>query len=107
MGSPKDEKERLEKALAAAYRSRGEPEPGDEWEARVMRSVRNLPDEVEGASWTDLFGRLFWRVCPVACAIVIFLAVAVFRYDAASQQDLVQIITDDTVETVLLDPYNG
>jgi len=56
---------------------------------------------------TDLFGSLFWRVCPVACAIVIFLAVAVFRYDTAAEQDLAQIITNDTVETVLLDPYNS
>ncbi len=107
MGSPKDEKERLETALAAAYRSRGGPEPGEEWETRVMRDVRSLPDEIEGISWTDLFGRLFWRVCPVACAIVILLAVAMFRYEAASQQDLVQMFTDDTIETVLLDPYNG
>jgi len=107
MGSPKDERERLEKVLATAYRSRGGPEPGEEWEARVMRGVRNLPGEVEGASWTDLFGRLFWRVCPAACAVIILLAVAVFRYDAAPQQDLVHMITDDTIEMVLLEPYNG
>ncbi len=107
MGSPKDERERLEAALAAAYRSRGVPEPGEEWESQVIRGVRNLPDQVGGASLTDLFGSLFWRVCPVACAIIIFLAVAVFRYDAAPKQDLVQMMTDDTVETVLLDPYNG
>jgi len=107
MGSPKDERERLEAALAAAYRSRGVPEPGEEWESQVIRGVRNLPDQVGGASLTDLFGSLFWRVCPVACAIIIFLAVAVFRYDTAAEQDLAQIITNDTVETVLLDPYNS
>ncbi|OPY00447.1 MAG: hypothetical protein A4E60_02284 [Syntrophorhabdus sp. PtaB.Bin047] len=107
MGSPKDRKGRLEKVLAAAYRSRGAPGPGEKWETQVMRSIRNLPDEMQGTSWTDLFGRLFWRVCPVACAIVILLAAAAFRYDVAPQQDLVQMFMDDTVETVLLDPYNG
>ena len=107
MGSLKDEKERFEKTLATAYRSRGGREPGEAWEARVMRSIRNLPDKAQGAPWTDAFGRLFWRVCPVACAIVIFLAVAVFRYDVAPELDLAQIIADDTAETVFLDPGNG
>lgn len=107
MGSRKDERERLEKTLAAAYRNRGAPEPDEEWEARVMRGIRNVPDEVRGISSADLFGRLFWRVCPVACAVLILLAAAVFRYDVTSQQDLVHMITDDTIETVLLEPYNG
>lgn len=110
MGSlDKDEREKLEKALSVSYRNRVGPEPGEEWEAGVMNSIRSMPDAKESFTWADMFGKLFWRLCPVACAIIIFLAVAVYRYDVAPtpEQDFVQIGVDDTVEMILLDPGNG
>jgi len=99
----KEELNRLEKALAAAHRSRGGPEPGDSWETEVMNSVRRMPDASETSAWTDMFGKMFWRICPVACAVIIFLAVAVYRYDATSDQYFTRIVADDNVEMVLLD----
>jgi len=111
MGSlNKDEREKLEKALAASYRNRVGPEPGEEWETGVMNSIRSMPaDAKENFTWADMFGSMFWRICPVACAIIIFLAVAVYRYDVipAPEQDFVQIGVDDAVEMILLDPDNG
>lgn len=99
-----EELKRLEKALAAAHRSRGGPEPGDSWEMEVMNSIgRRMPDASETPSWTDMFGKMFWRICPVACAIIIFLAVAVYRYDATGDQYFARIVADDNVELVLLD----
>ncbi|MDD3847648.1 MAG: hypothetical protein PHC90_14965 [Syntrophorhabdaceae bacterium] len=107
MGSLENGRERLEKALAAAYRNRGGPEPGEAWETRVMNGIRDLPCETQGTPWWDISGRLFWRVCPVACAIIIFLTIAVFRYDLAAESYLAQLMADDTVEMVLLGPDNG
>lgn len=107
MGFLENGRERLEKALAAAYRNRGGPEPGEAWETRVMNGIRDLPYEAQGTPWWDISGRLFWRVCPVACAIIIFLAVAVLRYDVAAELDLAQLMAYDAVEMVLLDPDNG
>jgi len=98
-----EELKRLEKALAAAHKSRGGPEPGDSWETEVMNSIRRVADVSETPAWTDMFGKMFWRICPVACAILIFLAVAVYRYDVTADQYFTRIVADDTVELVLLD----
>lgn len=98
-----EELKRLEKAFAAAHRSRGGPEPGDSWEMGVMNSIRRMPDASEAPAWTDMFGKMFWRICPVACAIIIFLAVAVYRYDVTADQYFARIVADDNVELVLLD----
>jgi hypothetical protein len=98
-----EELKRLEKALAAAHKSRGGPGPGDSWEMEVMNSIRRMPDASEAPAWTDMFGKMFWRICPVACAIIILLAVAVYRYDVTADQYFARIVADDSVELVLMD----
>ena len=60
----KKDNEKIEKALAAAYRGRQGPEPGEDWEMSVMRSIRNMPDVSEKARWSQLIGRLFWETMP-------------------------------------------
>jgi len=103
----KKDGEKIEKALAAAYRGRRGPEPGEDWEMSVMRSIRNMPDVSEKARWAQLIGKLFWELCPAACAIIIFLAVASYRLNIIPDQDIAQIVAaDETVEMILTDP-NG
>jgi len=103
----KKDTEKIEKALAAAYRNRQGPEPGPDWEASVMRSVRNIPDVSEKARWSHLIGRLFWEICPAACAVIIFLAVASFRLNIIPDQDLAQMVTTDDAIEVMLADSNG
>ncbi|MHB8110952.1 MAG: hypothetical protein ACYDHW_13085 [Syntrophorhabdaceae bacterium] len=102
-----EEEKRLEKALAENYRRREGPGIGPEWELKVMTSIRSLPEKAEGKNWLEIPGRLFWELCPVACAILIFLAVSVFRYNVTPEQDFAQFFTDDTVETMIVDGTNG
>ena len=103
MGSIKEGDEKLRKVLAGVYRNRTGPDPDELWEMKVMNAVRRLPGETS-PGWTEDLGRMFWRFCPVAAAALVLLAVAAFRYDAGPAFDLAQIITDDTVETILMDP---
>lgn len=96
--------EKIEKALAAAYRDRPGREPGDDFEASVMKSLRNIPDVSENATWSRLVGKLFWELCPAACAIIIFLAIASFRLSIIPVDDFAQIVAaDDSVEVMLAD----
>lgn len=100
----KKENENIEKALAAAYRDREGPEPGEDWELSVMRSVRNIPGIPQGALRSDLIGRLFWEICPVACAVIIFLAIASYRLNVIPVDDLARMVyPDDTIEMTLAD----
>jgi hypothetical protein len=103
----KERRKKLGKVLIAAYRNREQQELGDAWETRVMNSVRNMPPVSTRTCWPELFGSLFWQLCPAACAIIIFLAIAIFHYDILAEQDWARIITDDTIEVTLLDPDNG
>ncbi|MEN6617259.1 MAG: hypothetical protein ABFD12_11930 [Syntrophorhabdus sp.] len=101
-----DKEKRLERALAESYRRRESPEIGPDWEHKVMTSIRSLPG-IEEKKWFEISGRVFWELCPVACAILIFLAVSVFRYNVMPEQDLAQLFTVDTVETLIVDDTNG
>lgn len=98
----KKNNEKIAKALAEAYRSRRGPEPGEAWELSVMRSIRNMPDVPEKARWSDFVGRFFWELCPAACVIIIFLAIASYRVNVTPVEDFAQMVTtDDTVEMIL------
>jgi hypothetical protein len=100
----KKENDTIEKALAAAYRNRQGPEPGEDWEMSVMRSIRKVPEVSPGIGWSELIGRLFWEICPAACAIIIFLAIASYRLNVVPPEDLAQMVTtDDTIEVILAD----
>lgn len=100
----KKDDERLQEALKTAYHGRKGPEPGEDWEMSVMKSVRNLPDTSESSRWSDLIGKLFWEICPAACAVIIFLAVASYRLNVVPPEDFAQMVgTDDTAEMILAD----
>lgn len=100
----KKDNQKIEKALAAAYRNLRGPEPGEDWEMSVMRSIRNMPDASEKKRWPDILGRLFWKVCPAACAVIIFLAIVSYNLNVIPDQDLAQMVsTDDTIEMILAD----
>jgi hypothetical protein len=103
----KERRRKLGKVLIAAYRNCGQQESGDAWETRVMNSVRNMPPVSTRTAWPEMLGSLFWQLCPVACAIIIFLAIAIFHYDILAEQDLARIVIDDINEVTLLDPDNG
>ncbi|OPY81486.1 MAG: hypothetical protein A4E65_01147 [Syntrophorhabdus sp. PtaU1.Bin153] len=103
----KEKQRKLMKVLAAAHRHHKQPEPGDAWEMQVMRSIRSVPPVSVKPTWAEMFGSLFWPLCPVACALIIFLAAAAFRYDVVAEQDYAQIFTEDTGEVTLLEPDNG
>lgn len=103
----KRDDEKIEKTLFRAYRDRQGPVPGEDWEMSVMRSVRNLPDISEKARWSRLVGKLFWELCPAACALIIFLAIAAYNVNVIPDQDFAQIVaSDDTIDMVWADP-NG
>lgn len=101
-----EKEKRLERAFAEDYRRRGAPEVGPEWELKVMASIRSLPG-IEKKSWFEIPGRLFWELCPVACAILIVLAISIVRYDVIPEQDFAQLLTVDTVETLIVDENNS
>ena len=103
----KEQRKKLGKVLAGAYRRRETPEAGDAWETRVMNDIRNISHASAQPGWSEMFGNFFWKLCPVACAIIIFLSFAVSRYNILVEQDYAQIIIDDIAEVTLLDPYNG
>lgn len=103
----KKDNAKIENALAQAYRNRQGPEPGPDWEMSVIRSIRNLPDVSEKAHWSRIVGRLFWEICPVACAVLIFLAIASFRLNVIPDQDLAQMVTTDDAIEVMLADSNG
>lgn len=100
----KKENEKIEKALAAAYRDRTGPEPGEGWELSVMRSIRSIPDVPEKAPGPDLVGKLFWEICPAACAVIVFLAIASYRINVAPADDFARMVApDNTIEMMLAD----
>ena len=82
MGLKPSPEEKLHKVLKQAYRQRAaEPAPAADHRA-LMRRVRHLAAS-EAASPGVFLDRLFWRLVPVAGALIAVLAVVAVNLDYA------------------------
>ena len=66
---------------------------GDQWQANVMRRIRNQGPIAPGKSFFIGFEQFVWRLAPAACLMILVLAAILFKMD---------VFPDDTVFQVLM-----
>ena len=75
MKRDRDREERIERALAEAWRVRSVPEPSDVWHQKVVQAIRAEPRVAQVVPFVMQI-RLAWRAaCVTAAAAIIVAAV--------------------------------
>ncbi len=94
----KDRMTKIRKALSTAYRKKETVATGELWETRVMGHVRSLGIPAPPANFSALFGRFVWRFAPVACILIVALAVGMVNLDYAPEYEITATFMTDPIE---------
>lgn len=97
----KDKMAKLREALTAAYREREVVSTGELWEARVMGHVRSLGVAASPANFSALFGRFVWRFAPVACILIVTLAIGLANLNYAPEYEMAATFMTDPIESTV------
>ena len=93
----------LKAALTAAYQSKAAAAgPSDpRWQQNVMRSVRRIGPIHKDSADLFGFGRLIWRLAPVALFLMIILAVMIVKIDKALELQMAGRMIGEPVQTYM------
>ena len=94
---------RLKSGLAEAYQSKaaGAGPLDPRWQQNVMRSVRRIGPINKKTAELFGFGRLVWRLAPVALSLMIVLAVMIVRIDKALELQMAGRMIGEPVQTYM------
>jgi len=97
MTSMKDDRSKLDKALKKTYCAKKEVLLDEGWQMRVMHDIRktkplNTPNSV------PVFTQFIWRLAPVACILILILAMGLAGLDFSPEYELAQVFFGDPIE---------
>ena len=94
----KGDKMKLQRALTAAYHEKGKPEVHDLWQIRVMRRVRSLGPLNSKTNYLELLEGFMWRFAPVACLLIVVLAIVLANLDFVSDYEIAKAFMEDPLD---------
>ena len=94
--------ERIRSALVSVYRKREEADLGNEWQGRVMATIRRLGIPAQKQGYQEYFERLFWRLAPVAAMLILVLATGILQFDFFSDFELANMFIGESADFSLL-----
>ena len=100
-----DDHLKMRKVLAEAYREKENVEVGELWQARVMGHIRSLGPLYPVTRYLQLFEGFVWRLAPVACVLILILAVILIHMDFISEFEMARIFFEDPVDFSLFVPF--
>jgi hypothetical protein len=98
MGSMKEAQKKLKKTLSATYYEKEKAAVNALWQVRVMRRVRSLGPLNAQANYLELFERFVWRLAPVACLLILALAIALMKLDFVSDYEIAKSFMEDPLD---------
>ena len=90
--------ERLKKAFITSYHAKEKTEVGEEWQMSVMNRIRRLGPLPARADYFTLFGQTVWRFAPVACVLILVLAISLIKLDFIPESEAAKIFFTNPVE---------
>ena len=94
---------KLKKAFAEAYHAKEMTDVDALWDIRVMGHIRKLGPLGPMTNLLMQFEALVWRFAPIACILIVALAVCMTRIDFVSENEIAAILINDPVEFVLIE----
>jgi len=97
-----DHLDKIERALAFAYRIGPQGEVGPGWEDRLMTAVRAIGPLQYRYALADLFQRFVWRLAPVAALIILMLGTFLYYQTGfLTDGELARLLIDDRFDDAL------
>ena len=98
MKSSERNMEKLKKEFLTAYHEKEKTGAGEEWQMNVMSRIRKLGPLPAKTDYFTLFGQTVWRFAPVACVLILVLAISLIKLDFIPESELVKIFFNNPVE---------
>lgn len=98
MKSDKDAYTRLESALKRAFRGTKKVEANNHWQQNVMHHVRTVGPLNATTNYSDLLEQFLWRFAPVACVLIVVLAVFIINLGLVPEYEVVKLFVEDPIE---------
>ncbi len=100
-----DEKEnmQLKEVLSRTYHEKENVEVGEVWEAKTMRSIRQIGPHNASADYMVLLGQFAWRLAPAASFLIVVLSAAMSQFGYMSEYELASLFFDDLMEFNLIE----
>jgi len=95
MGSVKEKQKKLKKTLTAAYYGKEKAAVNEHWQIRVMSHVRSLGPLNDKINYLELFERFVWKFAPVACLLILALAIILTNLDFVSDYEIAKALMED------------
>ena len=70
----------------------------DRWQLEVMRRIRNLEPAEHRANSLAMFEEFIWRLSPVACVLLIALAIILVLTDFTSDNEIFSLFLNNSDE---------
>jgi hypothetical protein len=100
-----DHYEKLQNALAAAYREKERAEVGDLWQIKAMSRIRRIGPLNYKTVYLVNLEQLVWRFAPFACALILIFSICLFNMDFAREYEMAQMFLDDPVEYTFVQSF--
>ena len=99
-----NDRDRIDRLVAAGWRDAGEISPGEDWKAGVMSTIRTASSAAE-TSATNGFSNLVLRVSITAAAAAAALVAWTLSTGIVPYQDLAVKLLDDPVSMLFSSPF--
>ena len=97
----KDKHDVLREILRRGYQERENVEVGDQWQEEVMHRLRELGEIKARPSSLVMFEQLVWRLAPVTCLLILALTLLLSSFNFISNDDVMQLLINNTDEITL------
>jgi len=74
----------------------------ERWQRRVMDRIRALGPPPLQPSFFSLFERSVWRLAPVACLLIFFLAFLIQKVGLVPEYEMTKILLEEPLEFTMI-----
>ena len=103
MKSVKYKIDRLIEVFRRVHSEKAKLAVNDGWQREVMRRIRNLSPAEYRVDFLSLFEEFIWRLSPVACVLLIALAIILMLTDFSSDNEIFSFFLNNFGEITLGD----
>jgi hypothetical protein len=91
------EERKLMDALIKAYRRQDHLEASESWVQEVMNHIRRLGPLDPKPRFLMQFEQLLWHFAPVACVLIVALAIYMMRVDFMPEHEIAKLFCNDPI----------
>ncbi len=84
-----------------SYNERKAVRVRDQWQANVMRRIRDQGPIAPGKSFFIGFEQYVWRLAPAACLVILVLATILFKMDVFPDETVFQVLMNGEEELTI------